>query len=100
MSITINTTSIQPSMVKMTNKNQFEDGDRLFYELGYYKDDYNWVRTGRFKEVENPNEFMKKDFYVSDLAYLEHHNFMIIKKKINHGKETKHNTNGFSNTES
>jgi hypothetical protein len=77
-------TGILPNMVPMRDISQISDGDRLFYELGHkkymlggYGD--NWVREGRFKEIENIKEMLENDEYLSDINYLEHHNFMIIK---------------------
>jgi hypothetical protein len=78
-------TSILPNMVIMRNINTILETDKLFYELGYkrnvnashYGD--NWIRTGNFKEIKNVKEFLENDKRLSDLEYLEHHNFMIIK---------------------
>lgn len=63
----------------MRDIKQISDGDRLFYELGH-KFDNHWVRLGKFKEVENVKEFVENDKFLSNLEYLEHHNFMLIKK--------------------
>ena len=80
--VNMDTIPIQPNMVPMTNKSMLEEGDQLFYELGYkinIKKEYgdNWVRTGKFKEIKNPMEF--KDPLLSEEQFLKHHNFMIIK---------------------
>jgi hypothetical protein len=78
-------TSILPNMVPLRDIKDISDGDRLFYELGHkkrvndmsFKD--NWVREGRFKEIENIKNFIEHDELLSNIEYLEHHNFMIIK---------------------
>lgn len=78
-------TPILPNMIPMRDIKQISDGDRLFYELGHkirmdmgYEN--NWVREGRFKEIDNVDEFLEGDKFLSELEYLEHHNFMLIKK--------------------
>jgi hypothetical protein len=74
-------------MVPMRDVKQISEGDRLFYELGYkirVNDmSYNnkWIREGRFKEIENVKEFIQVDKLLSEIEYLEHHNFMLIKKE-------------------
>ncbi len=78
-------TSILPNMVPLRDIKDISDGDRLFYELGHkkrvndmsFKD--NWVREGRFKEIENIKNIIEHDELLSNIEYLEHHNFMIIK---------------------
>lgn len=81
-------TSILPNMIPMRDINNISEGDRLFYELGYKKDinnpNYgdNWLRKGQFKEVEDVKDMLDIDKLLSDLAYLEHHNFMLIKKDV------------------
>jgi hypothetical protein len=80
-------TPILPNMIPMRDIRQISDGDRLFYELGHkkrmmdmsYVD--NWVSEGRFKEIENVKEFIETDKFLSEIEYLEHHNFMLIKKQ-------------------
>lgn len=77
--------NIQPNMIPMKDINQISDGDRLFYELGHKRNmmlgyGANWIREGRFKEIENIKDFLEGDKLLSNLEYLEHHNFMIIKK--------------------
>jgi hypothetical protein len=79
-------TSILPNMILMRDINQISDGDKLFYELGYKINannlsfENNWIREGKFKEIENVKEFIEGDKFLSNLEYLEHHNFMLIKK--------------------
>ncbi len=76
-----------PNMIPMRDIKQISDGDRLFRELGYkkrmmdlsYVD--NWIREGRFMEIENVKEYIENDKQLSDIEYLEHHNFMLIKKQ-------------------
>lgn len=81
------TTPLLPNMVPMRDVKQISEGDRLFYELGYkirVNDmSYNnkWIREGRFKEIENVKEFIQVDKLLSEIEYLEHHNFMLIKKE-------------------
>ena len=79
-------TPLLPNMVPMRDVKQISEGDRLFYELGHkitYDMSYNnnWVREGRFKEIENVEEFIQGDKLLSEIEYLEHHNFMLIKKE-------------------
>jgi hypothetical protein len=78
------TTPIQPTMIPLRDINIISEGDRLFYELGHKKDikggyGDNWVRQGKFKEIENVKDFLKGDKFLINIEYLEHHNFMIIK---------------------
>lgn len=90
----MNTTYIQPEMIKMTKKSDFSDGDKLFYELGYFSrslktsrgyfdgwDPDSWTRTGRFVQVDDPGLFIKSDYRFDYPEFIEHHNFMIIKSK-------------------
>jgi hypothetical protein len=69
----------------MLDKNMFEDGDRLFLEVGFKKNikigtyGINWIRTGNFMEFDNPKEFIENEEYLDNIEYLKHHNFMIIK---------------------
>jgi hypothetical protein len=81
-------TGILPNMIPMRDINQVSDGDRLFYELGHkirmmdVSYENNWIREGKFKEIDNVRYFIENDKYLSESEYLEHHNFMIIKKII------------------
>jgi len=82
--VDMTTISIQPNMVSMTDKSMLEEGDRLFYELGTKRNlklEYgdNWIRSGQFKEIKNPIDFIKRDPLINEAQYLKHHNFMIIK---------------------
>ena len=80
-------TGILPNMIPMRDIKQISNGDRLFYELGYkirvmdssYKN--NWIREGKYKEILNVEDFIQNDKLVTQLEYLEHHNFMLIKKE-------------------
>jgi hypothetical protein len=80
-------TGILPDMSPMRDINQVSDGDRLFYEIGHkirmmdMSYENNWVREGRFKEIDNVNDFIETDKLLTELEYLEHHNFVIIKKQ-------------------
>lgn len=82
-------TGILPNMVPMRDINQISVGDRLFYELGHKIDfrnpnyENNWIREGRFKEIENVKDFLDGDKLLTDIKYLEHHNFMLIKTNDN-----------------
>lgn len=73
-------------MIPMRDISIIENGDKLFYELGYKIDDKkgvdegNWVSTGNFKEVQDVALMLELDTRMKDLEYLEHHNFMLIKK--------------------
>ena len=76
---------LRPDMVPMRDIEQISEGDRLFYEIGYkYNPNVgygqNWNTTGRFKEIENVKDFLEGDKLLCNFDYLEHHNFMIIKK--------------------
>jgi len=78
-------TQILPNMIPMRDIKQISDGDKLFYELGHkisMNGGYgnNWIREGRFKEIEDIKEFLEVDKLINNIEYLEHHNFMIIKK--------------------
>ena len=81
------TTGILPDMVPMRKISDFQPGDRMFYELGEKKDmknpDYlnNWIRKGVFKEVDNPKSYFDSDDRFEIDGFLEHHNFMLIKRK-------------------
>lgn len=81
----INTIGLHPNFKKYAIGDILNNGDRLFYELGYKRNSDlgygdNWVRTGRFKEIENPIEYIKKDNRMEMLEFVEHHNFMILTK--------------------
>lgn len=72
-------------MIPLRDISLFSSGDRLFYELGFKIDSRkgygeNWVSTGKFKEIDNPKEFLADDMFIFNMEYLEHHNFMFIKK--------------------
>lgn len=79
-------TGVLPNMTPMRDINQTSEGDRLFYELGHkirmmdMSYENNWVREGRFKEIVDVKDFIKHDKLLSNLEYLEHHNFVLIKK--------------------
>jgi len=94
------TTPILPNMIPMRDIKQISEGDRLFYELGYKidwtmpYDNNNWVRKGIFKEIEDVKKFVDGDKQLSDIEYLEHHNFMLIKNNMN-----RDNTENVDNTD-
>jgi hypothetical protein len=74
-----------PNMIPVLNINTIDNGDRLFYELGYKINsklgyDSNWAKTGNFKEIDDVMKYITEDKHLSDIEYLKHHNFMIIKK--------------------
>ncbi len=75
---------IQSNMIPLRDASTVEE-DRVFYELSYkintHKAEYenNWIRTGNFKEVDIAR--FSKDGDISNVDYLEHHNFMVIKGK-------------------
>jgi len=76
--------SIRPDMKPMRDKSLLKDGIRLFYEIGFKRNSDlgiiggNWIRTGKFKEVTNWKEVLKREPLFDNIEYLEHHNFMII----------------------
>lgn len=77
---------IQPDMVPMNNVNDYEIGDRLFFEEGFKLDPEkgygrNWIRTGQFIEGSDPERVIKNDERFHDIDFIKHHNFMLIKKK-------------------
>ena len=80
-------TGILPNMTPMRDIKQISDGDKLFYELGYkiramdMSYENNWIREGKFREIEDVKDFIESDKLLSNLEYLEHHNFMLIKKQ-------------------
>jgi hypothetical protein len=79
-------TGILPNMTPMRNIKQVSEGDRLFYELGHKINDTNpsyennWIREGKFQEINDVKDFLLNDKFLLKLEYLEHHNFMVIKK--------------------
>lgn len=79
-------TGILPNMIPMRDIKMIEEGDRLFYELGKSIKRYfpaygdNWLRTGSFKEIFDVSKMIKEDPRFSDIYFLNHHNFMLIKK--------------------
>ena len=81
--IKMNITQIQPDMKPLLNKSQIVEGVKLYYELGYKIDsrkgnnnNSNWIRTGQFKEIEDPMDMKISDNGLDDLEYIKHHNFM------------------------
>ncbi len=78
-------TRILPNMTPMRDVSQIQDGDRLFYELGYKGGTEvvdNWISTGEFMEITNVKKFIKNNKLVLDAEYLEHHNFMVVKMEV------------------
>ena len=73
----------------LKNINQLDVKARLFYEIGYkinYKlgvDNDNWVKTGYFKEIQNPIEYIGNDKRMVEECYLNHHNFKFKNPKKN-----------------
>jgi hypothetical protein len=100
-------TSILPGMTPMRDIKKISDGDRLFYELGYKRyleGGYgeNWVRTGQFKEITDVKEYVEEEPLLTNIEFLEHHNFMLMKKPIYIGliqdERNDHYTIGYSET--
>ena len=86
--IEINVIPIQSNMIPMRDISTISKGDRLFYELGYKKNvklafGDNWIGEGKFKEILDIDKYVKSDTHLTDLEYLEHHNFMLIKNTNN-----------------
>lgn len=73
-------TNILPEMVPMRDIKQIGLGDRLFYELGRYVGINYWVLSGQFKEIQDVESMLKHDDRMTSPDYLNHHNFMLIKK--------------------
>lgn len=69
---------------KVTSISDIKDNVRLFYEMGYYptKNDVikhtNFTRTGVFKEILDVKSFIEGDERLSDVEYINHHNFVIV----------------------
>ncbi len=69
--------------IPLTKPSDFKTGDKLFYELGYYTDmDYDgnwfgWTRTGKYKEIENPEDYLSREDRFKQKGFVEHHNFRI-----------------------
>lgn len=63
---------------KLSKRNEITEKTKLYYELGYYSDHHhtNWVRTGKYREINKPVEFMDKDDRLDDPKYIAHHNFV------------------------
>jgi len=80
------------NFVKISHLSDIKTGDRLFYELGYYSDlnQTRWIREGIFKEIENPINFISQNVDMDNSEYIQHHNFVIIKKEY-HEKITTNN---------
>lgn len=88
------TTGRLKGMMVVVEPSQIEEGDRLFYEYGYYTtpngeqfEEKDWVKTGKFKEILNVMEFKKNlELELENQGkeqfdrYCNHHNFMLIKK--------------------
>lgn len=70
-------------VITLKDINQITKDTKLYYELGYKidarlgVDNGNWVRTGYFKEIENPLNFCSEDTHMLRPEYLKHHNFKI-----------------------
>lgn len=68
---------------------------RLFYEIGYYRDegdpDVNyqtskyWTGTGEFKEVKNVEDFLLTEKRLNNIEFIRHHNFLVIDQDQNLG---------------
>jgi len=71
----------------LTKASDLKSGDRLFYELGYYKWYHeelgwqDWTPIGKFKEIDNPLEYFKEEDRLMEEGFIEHHNFMIVKEE-------------------
>jgi hypothetical protein len=75
-------TPILPTMRKVNDISEVSYDDLLFYELGHYSNLYSnrvWIREGQFQQIENVEEFIKKDKRLLEKEFLDHHNFMVIK---------------------
>lgn len=79
-------TNILPNMISLRDVSTIEDGDRIFFEWGRKINpnnpnyEGNWIREGKFEEIEDVTRWLVGDKLITDVEYLEHHNFMIIKK--------------------
>lgn len=77
--------SLEPFMAPMRDITQISGDDRLFYELGYKLDPEkgygdNWILKNTFEEILDVNFMLENDKLLSNIEYLKHHNFMILKK--------------------
>lgn len=78
--------SISPNMKPLRDVKTIEEGDKVYYELGRKINpnnvnyERNWIREGKFEEIRCVKHWLENDVFIGDKEYLEHHNFMIIKK--------------------
>lgn len=80
-------------MMVVIEPSEIEEGDRLFYEIGYYTtppdekyQEKDWRKTGEFKEIVNVMKFkqgleeeLERQGQKMFEKYCNHHNFMVIK---------------------
>lgn len=78
---------------KINSVADIKDGDRLFYELNFNKNERQYegadghtisankpLKNVIFKEIEDVENFIKEDKRLSDPAYITHHNFVLVKQ--------------------
>jgi len=74
-----------PNVTAVTTRDEIRNCSRLFYELtswryfGIYRGGNEVVRTNKFKEVTNKEDFVERDNRLDDIEYINHHNFKYIK---------------------
>lgn len=80
-------------MIPMRDVAQIGEGDKVYFEMGYHDipyigltktpSEYPWIATGQFQEINNIEDWLENDKFITDPEYLEHHNFMLIKNGDN-----------------
>ena len=83
------------NLITLKSKVDFVVGDRLFYELGFNKVisrkehwkthdiflEHKWIKSNKFKEIKDPETFIKLDDRLNDPEFIKHHNFVILKNQ-------------------
>ena len=62
---------------KLSNRGEINADTELYYELGRYRGS-EWIRSGKYKKIENPVRFRDTDARLDDSAFREHHGFVIV----------------------
>lgn len=66
---------------RIERRSEIKHGKRLYYEIGRKLNSKkspinNWISSGIFKEIEEPEKFRDSDNRLDDEEYLRHHNFV------------------------
>ena len=67
---------------RIEKRSDIKDGAKLYYELGHklnsnHSPVNNWVSSGKFKEIREPEKFRDADNRLDDTEYIKHHNFVV-----------------------